>query len=316
MIGRANLDGTGVRPSFIVTGAEHVADLTIADGMIYWAASNTVNAHGVGSIGRANLNGSGVEPALVASPSPGIGSIAADATHLYWVESQYQALPLYDRIMQANLDGSDPRPIVTNTGAYSRFGDVAVASDQIYWGWDANIARANVDGSAIEPQFLPAAGGIVQAVGTHVYWGSRNRIGRANLDGSARVDSFITAHFTDGIAIDGLRGPAAKTPKKPTGAKSGLVRLPQPWITCPAVAPGCTATVKAKAALKNGASKRPIGRSSYAVAAGKSALAHFKLTRTARKALKQRKRLKATVTITTVHGGQATKRTGKVTLKA
>ena len=83
-----------------------------------------------------------------------------------------------------------------------------------------------------------------------------------------------------------------------------------------AAAPGCTATVKAKAAVKPGASKRVIGRASYGVAAGKSALVHFKLTATARKALKQRKRLQATVTITTAHGGRTTKRTEKVTLKA
>jgi hypothetical protein len=54
---------------------------------------------------------------------------------------------------------------------------------------------------------------------------------------------------------------------------------------------------------------------SYPVAAGQSAIAHFKLTRAARRALKQRKRLKATVTITTVHGGRSTKRTEKVTLR-
>jgi hypothetical protein len=316
MIGRANLDGTGVRKSFMVTGAVHVSDLAISGGKIYWLASNTVNYHGVGSIGRASLDGSSIEPAFITAPGGGTGYIGVDATHLYWVEAQSQALPLYVRIMRANLDGSDRRPVVTRTGTYGGFGDIAVGPDHIYWGYDENIARANVDGSAIEPQFLPAAGGIVQADDTHVYWARKNRIARANLDGSARDDHFITAHFTDGIAVDGLRGPTAKTPKKPKVAKSGLVRLPQPWVTCPAVPPGCTATVKARAALKAGAAKHPIGRSSYAVAAGKSALAHFKLTRTARKALKKRKRLTATVTITTVHGGRATKRTEKVTLKA
>jgi hypothetical protein len=307
MIGRSNLDGTGVHKSFIVTDAEHVADLAIAGGKIYWLASNTVNYHGVGSIGRANLDGSGIEPAFLTAPEGGTGPIAADATHLYWIEAQAQALPLYDRIMRANLDGSDRQPIFTNTGAYSRFADLTVGPDHIYWGWDGNIARADLDGSAVEPQFLTSAGGVLQAGDGHVFWGARNRIGRANLDGSARNDRFIAAHFTDGIAVDGLQGPSAKTPRKPTIAKSGVVRLPQPWITCPAVAPGCKATVTARA-------KRAIGSSSYAVAAGKSALAHFKLTRAARKALKHG-RLRATVTITTVHGHSKTKRTEKVTLK-
>jgi hypothetical protein len=308
MIGRANLDGTGLRKSFIVTGAEHVSDLAIAGGKIYWLASNSVNYMGVGSIGRANLDGSGIEPAFITAPEHGTGYIAVDATHLYWTESESQKLPLYDRIMRANLDGSDRQPIITNSGTYLGFGDVAVGADHIYWGWQDNIARANVDGSAVEPQFLLAAGGIVQADDAHVLWSRGNRISRAHLDGSARDDTFIAAHSIDGFAVDGLKGPAAKTPTKPKVAKSGLVRLPQPWITCPAVAPGCKATVKATA------SKHPIGRSSYGVGAGKSALAHFKLTATARKALKHG-HLKATVTITTAHGHTKTKRTEKVTLK-
>jgi sugar lactone lactonase YvrE len=316
LIGRANLDGTGVIQRFIVTGAEHTFDLAIGGGKIYWLAGNTVNSHGVASIGRANLDGSGIEPAFITSPEGGPGSIAVDATHLYWIESQGLALPQYDRIVRANLDGSDRRPLVTNTGAYGRFGYLAVGFDHIYWGWDANFARANLDGSAIEPQFIAAARGIVRADDAHLYWGAKNRIGRANLDGSARDDRFIAAHFTDGIAVDALHGPAAKTPTKPEVDKRGRVRLPQPWITCPAVAPGCTATVRAKAAVKRGAPKRPIGGSSYAVAAGESALVHFTLTPAARKALTQHKRLKATVTITTVHGGRATKRTEQVTLKA
>ncbi len=307
LIGRANLDGTGVKSHFIVTGAQHASDVAIAGGKIYWEATNTVNNFGVGSIGRANLDGSGIEPNFITAPEGGTGSVAADATHLYWIEAQAQALPLYDRIMRSNLDGSDRQPLVTNTGAYGQFGDLTVGPDHIYWGWHGNIARANLDGSAVEPQFLTSAGGSLLAGDGHVFWGAGHRIGRANLDGSARDDNFLAARFLGGIAVDGLKGPSAKTPKKPTIAKSGVVRLPQPWITCPAVAPGCKATVTARA-------KRAIGSSSYAVAAGKSALAHFRLTRAARKALKHG-RLKATVTITTVHGHSKTKRTEKVTLK-
>ena len=314
MIGRANLDGTGVKRSFIVTGAEHTFDLAIAGGKIYWEASNTVNFHGVGSIGRANLDGTGIEPALITAPNGSAGYIAVDATHLYWTEAQAQALPLYDRIMQANLDGSGRHAIVTHTGAYGRFGDLAIGPDHIYWGWDGNIARANPDGSAIDPQFLPGASGIVQADTAHLYWGAKNRIGRANLDGSGRDAGFIAAHFTDGLAVDGLKGLAGKTPAKPKVAKSGLVRLPQPWITCPAVAPGCTAAVKAKAAVKPGA---PNARSAAPPTPSRrgSRLSPISSSRAPRASAQAAQASKATVTITTVHGGRATKRIEKVTLK-
>ena len=91
------------------------------------------------------------------------------------------------------------------------------APRHIYWTTaQGTVARANLDGTAVDENFItparPAsARGGVAVDGTHIYWtsGSPNgatgtTIGRANLDGTGNNSRFITgADGPAGIAVDG-----------------------------------------------------------------------------------------------------------------
>ena len=92
---------------------------------------------------------------------------------------------------------------------------VGLARAAIYWGNGTPIARANLDGTQAEFNFIPeppplggeyiGCGGV--AVGaSHVFWADplRDTIGRANLDGTEPIYAFITgAGNPCGVAVDG-----------------------------------------------------------------------------------------------------------------
>jgi hypothetical protein len=62
-IGRARLNGTGVRQK-LITGAAYGTGIAVASGYLYWANNAT------GTIGRARLNGTGVNQRfIVTKPS-------------------------------------------------------------------------------------------------------------------------------------------------------------------------------------------------------------------------------------------------------
>ena len=157
-IGRANLDGTGVDPSFI-SGPSFLPSggLAVDDAHIYWADDYQLRG-----INRANLDGSGVEHGFISVRGP--GALAVDGQHVYWTNSDFGAAAfgrppnLASAIGRANLDGSgvDPRFI---TGAIELTG-VAVDAAHVYWfnGADA-IGRANLDGSGVDQSFIADVGG-------------------------------------------------------------------------------------------------------------------------------------------------------------
>ena len=145
--------------------------------------------------------------------------------YIYWANESYQQLPedeLLPGIYRANLDGSDVNPnFITGAGLPS--GGIAVDARHIYWtNWwlpppppeglgevgTSTIARANLDGSEQNPNWIVLAGihaGTSVAVGAgHVYWTWLNSIGRANLDGSRVNPSFIpdAGDYAGGIAVD------------------------------------------------------------------------------------------------------------------
>jgi hypothetical protein len=97
-IGRANLDGSAVDPSFI-TGIGVGCGITADEAHVYWA--NDLDE----SIGRVNLDGSGLDRSFIDS-AEGIcaGQIAVDAAHVYWANGTN------DAIGRANLDGSAVKP--------------------------------------------------------------------------------------------------------------------------------------------------------------------------------------------------------------
>jgi sugar lactone lactonase YvrE len=144
-IGRANLDGTGVDQSFI-TGATQPYGLAIDSKHLYWAN------YGTDSIGRANLDGTGATPNLF-STAPGTPQgVAVDADHVYWADYQMVGPSAIGR---AGPDGSDPEPTFI-PGLSDPYG-IAVDRGHIYWlGGTSAVSRANLDGSAIESEFITA----------------------------------------------------------------------------------------------------------------------------------------------------------------
>jgi virginiamycin B lyase len=111
-IGRANLDGSGVNPSFI-TGANSPLGVEVDGLHLYWA-NNTA-----GTIGRANLDGSGVDQSFITDAQDpgdlGVLDVAVGAAHVYW--TIYLEIPISEdefeisgKIGRANLDGSGADP--------------------------------------------------------------------------------------------------------------------------------------------------------------------------------------------------------------
>ena len=211
-IGVAMPDGSGASNNFI--NGDQAEDVAVDASHIYW--SNYVfRVEDVprGVVGRANLDGSARNPALVALPGvpPGYPSfaeptdVAAGGGYVYWVDLNHNS------IGRATTDGGGVDHAFIDS-AYA--GDIAVGGGHIYWRtcdtlcylgteW---IARANLDGSGIDRNFLladpdpsagSAGGGLAVSAG-HIYWSipfpvssEVPVIARANLDGSGADESFI-----------------------------------------------------------------------------------------------------------------------------
>jgi virginiamycin B lyase len=90
-IGRANLDGTGVDPNFIVVMGAAALGVAVDDAHVYWTGSNV--------IGRANLDGTGVNQSFITGASVPCG-VAVDGAHIYRVNTAPGT------IGRANLDGT------------------------------------------------------------------------------------------------------------------------------------------------------------------------------------------------------------------
>jgi hypothetical protein len=157
LIGRANLDGTGVDLSFI-TGITPT-DVAVDANHVYWGDTN------LGAIGRANLDGSGVNQSFIGGrlnpPRDRVVplSVAVDAVHVYWGNgcSPCHGGRPSSAIGRATLDG---------TGVNLRFirsvtspSGVAVDANHVYWSdrQDGTIGRANLDGTGANQSFITGA---------------------------------------------------------------------------------------------------------------------------------------------------------------
>src|SRR5262249_2086426 len=148
-IGRANLDGTGVDPTFI-TGADTASGIALDAGHIYWANE------GAQTIGRAGLDGTGVDQAFVATGGGFPAAVAVHSGPIYW------ANPSFFTIGRANIDGTGVNSSFVDTGPYP-FG-LAVDSGHLYWthvnfssdpnAFDDAIGRANLDGTGADQSFI------------------------------------------------------------------------------------------------------------------------------------------------------------------
>ena len=191
LIGRANVDGTGVDGSFI-TGldfGDNFTNLTVDASHIYWAGGD--------GIGRANLNGTGVDESFIPlTTAP--RSVAVDANYVYWTQFGGTA------IGRANLDGTGVDESFI-TGLNDLTG-VAVDANHIYWGSSIGIGRANVDGTGVDEGFITGLNDVfdIAVDANHVYWvvASGRSIGRADLDGGNPDGEFIGGTRAIGIAVD------------------------------------------------------------------------------------------------------------------
>jgi virginiamycin B lyase len=197
IIGRANLDGTGVNQSFI-TGIQSqfpgTGDPAVDGGHIYWA--NSVP----GTIGRANLDGSDPNQSLITGAVNPF-DVAVDAGHVYWTNLGSQS------IGRANLDGTGVNQSFISVATFPQ--GIAVDADHVYWTnyYSGTIGRASLDGSGANENFIDGASnpGDVAVDAGHAYWSNFTTatIGRANLDGTGVNQSFISAGGPPtGVAVD------------------------------------------------------------------------------------------------------------------
>ena len=112
---------------------------------------------------------------------------------------------------QAGSIGRDTGPpsqvdqfFITGITQNRRIG-VAADAQHLYWTAGGFIARANLDGSSVNQQFIQIAGPAMSVAvdAQHIYWTSGNGVGRANLDGSGADDHFITVagSLLSGLAV-------------------------------------------------------------------------------------------------------------------
>ena len=223
-IARANLDGSG-RSTDLITGLSGVNGLAVDGSSVYF--TNSIG--GKEWIGRANLDGSGVVTSFVDPGGPAYG-LAVDGAHLYWTKrnAAYRGV---DSIGRANLDGTaaDPGfisggtcPGATTCTVAAPWG-VAVVGGAIYWsnGFTRSIARANLDGSGVDANFITGLRGpwYLAVQDRYLYWAdglensSAGSIGRANLDGNALNRDFIPGLTKPrGIAVAPLGPGSGATP--------------------------------------------------------------------------------------------------------
>lgn len=193
-IAAANLDGSSpnlkyFKPPFPSDSSSPVCGVAVDQSYLYW-----VGAFG---IGRVNFEGGQAAPQTIVPHLQQPCGIALDGSHLYWAE------PKTDGIGRANLDGSAAALLISGL---DRPCGIAVDGEHVYWmGW-RGIGRARLDGTEVEPEFLPLlvtdCGLAVD--GSHLYWGEYGGIGRAALNGSEPEPGFVSGiGGVEAIAVDG-----------------------------------------------------------------------------------------------------------------
>ena len=129
-------------------------------------------------------------------------AIAVDSAHVYWFNIGT------DSIGRANLDGSDPEPQwIPNV---DDAGGIALSSSYIYWTDDnANIARADIDGTNVDPTFIttgahsdPDGLAIIPGSPSTLYFTEGESIMSAPATAGANVSTFYAPG--SGAALTGL----------------------------------------------------------------------------------------------------------------
>ena len=202
-IGRANNDGSGLNPNFIVGTGSVPAAVAIDSAHVYWANQNG------SSIGRANIDGTGVDNGFLTGISTPSG-VAVSSSYVYWSTTGGQ-------VGRANLNGTSKNPTFI-TGVTQPCG-LAVDSGHLYWVDIANtnpalIGRAGLDGSNKQLEYVKIPGVSfpcgVAVNASNIFWsdigflGGGTRIGRANTNTGEGADASIIGdgHAPCGVAVD------------------------------------------------------------------------------------------------------------------
>jgi hypothetical protein len=209
-IARAKLNGRGVDQAFIKGAGGFARDLVVANGYLYWSVGETTTRNA--SIARARLDGSHVDLDFIPFEDPAHFStpteLAVVGDYLYWTNS-YKAYS----IGRARTDGSDvnqafiagPPLDVYSPRLHNPFG-LAANEDYIYWTNKKSIARADIDGTNTDLQFIPDVGhvGSLALDDKYLYWPDRQHsLMRANLDGS-HLKTLAKPFKGDAIFVDRL----------------------------------------------------------------------------------------------------------------
>jgi hypothetical protein len=202
-ISRAGIDGSpaSIEADFLRASATGIA---VEGPYLYWANPSR------GSIGRAGVDGSGVEEDFVSGlvrPQ----WVAVDDEYLYWTSPGAAGKPGGGTIGRARLDGGTPEPNFITAAGKPR--GIAVNSTHVFWANEDthSIARANIDGSGVEPRFhFMGIFEVPQGVAlndSHIYWAVNNPYGyisRSRVDGLDETFRFIgAAEELRGVALDG-----------------------------------------------------------------------------------------------------------------
>jgi hypothetical protein len=155
---------------------------------VYWTTGEPTS-----SIARAKLNGSGLEKSFI----PGLNhphGVATDARFIYWTQGD----ATNGSIGRANLNGGEPNQLFIPHGAgVGNPSGIAVTPSAIYWQHDGDqIGRANLDGTAVDPDFISTTNGNcgLAADSNFLYFlnAGGTQIGRATLDGGSVVPGFAS----------------------------------------------------------------------------------------------------------------------------
>lgn len=197
-VGRANVDGSDVRPKFVPgSGSGGDCGVAIDSAHIYWVNRLTQTGQ---SVGRANLDGTGVNQNFIPAARSMPCGPAVDDMHVYWANTFSKS------IARADIDGRNAdQSFITNQFLPCQ---VAVDGSHIYW--SPGIIRANLDGTGVQ-SIVPGAGGCGVAVdGSHIYFvkdgshqGDPGTIWQANLDGTGVQRIVGNAGDPCGVAVDG-----------------------------------------------------------------------------------------------------------------
>ncbi len=206
-IGRAELDGGGVDPTFIDFEEDEIepSGVAIDSEHVYWTSFDG------GAIGRASLDGSEIDPSFITLPAgTEVVGITVDSEHIYWANSAIES------IGRADIDGTNVENDFIKAPKTEELdpNDVAVDKNHIYWTnslTEWTIGRANLDGHAIEEEFITGVGVAweLDVDSEHIFWTNRDlgkaAIGRADIDGTGVDPAFIPlATEPLGIVVDGV----------------------------------------------------------------------------------------------------------------